>query len=101
MMDDYLEVFPAFKGRGRAPAVKLELPVRSGSNHSRYRWTELSSLAVASFSREDTGPIRFSTMMDDYREVSGALKGRGCGLPGCFELVYLKSFSSGSNSGFL
>jgi hypothetical protein len=48
----------------------------------------MDSIAVTSLSREDTGPSRFGTMMDDYRDILAVLKGRDRALPGCFELVY-------------
>jgi hypothetical protein len=43
-------------------------------NHSRHRRTELDSCCLI---QEDTGPIRFGTMINDYREVVAVLKDRG------------------------
>jgi hypothetical protein len=47
-------------------------------NHSRHRRTELDSCCLI---QEDTGPIRFGTMINDYREVVAVLKDRGRVLP--------------------
>jgi hypothetical protein len=58
--------------------------------------TELDSCCLI---QEDTGPIRFGTMTNDYREVVAVL--RTGVVFSCFELVYLELFLSGSNPGFL
>jgi hypothetical protein len=47
--------------------------------------TELDSCCP----QEDTGPIRFGTMMNDYREVVAVLR---TVVFSCFELVYLELF---------
>jgi hypothetical protein len=57
-------------------SVNLVLPLPT--NHSRHRRTELDSCCLI---QEDTGPIRFGTMMNDYREVVAVLKDRGRVLP--------------------
>jgi hypothetical protein len=59
-------------------SVNLVLPLPTFSNHSRHRRTELDSCCLI---WEDTGPIRFGTMMNDYREVVAVLKDRGRVLP--------------------
>ncbi len=59
-------------------SVNPVLPLPSFSNHSRHRRTELDSCCLL---WEDTGPIRFGTMMNDYREVVAVLKDRGRVLP--------------------
>jgi hypothetical protein len=43
-----------------------------------HRRTELDSCCLI---QEDTGPIRFGTMINDYREVVAVLKDRGRVLP--------------------
>jgi hypothetical protein len=98
-MNDYSEVLGPWGSC--SPCFEL---VSSGSNSGfhenfwRHRRTELDSCLVIP---EYTDPIRFGTMMDGYREVFAALKGRGRALPApSFEFVNLKLFSSGSNSGF-
>jgi hypothetical protein len=85
MIDDYGEVFAAFKGRGRAlPASNwcLFQSFSSGSisgflsfwRHHNRRCNKLDSCCLI---LEDTGPIRLGMMMDNYGEVFAALKGRG------------------------
>jgi hypothetical protein len=65
-------------GPGHAPVVELVgqpgITFSTFSNHSRHRRTELDSCCLI---LEDTGPIRFGTMMNDYREVVAVLKDRG------------------------
>jgi hypothetical protein len=62
---------------------------------SRHRRTELNSSHLIP---EYAAPIRFGTMIDDYREEFAASEAR-VRTPGYFELVCLKRFSSGSKSG--
>jgi hypothetical protein len=68
-------------GRGHAPVVELVgqpgITFTHLFNHSRHRRTELDSCCLI---QEDTGPIRFGTMMN-YREVVAVLKDRGRVLP--------------------
>jgi hypothetical protein len=85
-------------GRGHAPVVELvgQPGITHLFNHSRHRRTELDSCCLI---QEDTGPIRFGTMINDYREVVAVLKDRGRVLLlriGLFRIVL-----SGSNPGFL
>jgi sugar lactone lactonase YvrE len=77
MMGEYLEVFAAFKGGSRAPAVKLV-----GQNGiARTLWcrlfdpltpTELDSCRLIP---DYTDRIYFGTMMSEYLEVFAAFKG--------------------------
>jgi hypothetical protein len=72
-------------------SVNLVLPLPTFSNHSRHRRTELDSCCLGKI------PIRFGTMMNDYREVVAVLKDRGRVLPSNLFRIVL----SGSNPGFL
>jgi hypothetical protein len=82
-MDDCHEVFGGFKCRVRALPASIDglfIMFSSGSNSGlddnfwRHRRTELDSCQLIP---EDTGPIYFGIVMDDYGEVFAALKGRG------------------------
>jgi hypothetical protein len=83
MINDYRDVFAAIKGRGSAlPASNWYTSSGSNSvipaNFSRHQRTELDSCLLIP---EYSGPVRFGTMMDDYRDVFAAIKGRGRALP--------------------
>jgi hypothetical protein len=51
-------------------SVNLVLPLPTFSTIRGHRRTELDSCCLI---QEDTGPIRFGTMMNDYREVVAVL----------------------------
>jgi hypothetical protein len=75
MMGEYLEVFAAFNGRGRA-LLASNWSISSGSN-SGFVLTfgdidELNSIHSCRLISEDIGPTHLGMKMDDYSEVFAA-----------------------------